>query len=57
MPNAAGLSGGGVQSGRPRSCTTGIPSPSGAVAGVADGKEVAQSIECALNWILDAERL
>jgi hypothetical protein len=56
MPKATGLSGGGVQSGRPRSCATGTPSPSGAIAGVADGKQVGRRVERALNRILDAER-
>jgi hypothetical protein len=56
MPKATGLNGGDVLSDRPWSCATGTPSPSGAVAGVADGKQVGRRVERPLNRILDAER-
>jgi hypothetical protein len=56
MPKATGLSGGASSPAAPRSCATGTPAPSGAVAGVADGKQVGRRGERVLNRILDGER-
>jgi hypothetical protein len=56
MPKATGLSGGGVQSGRPRSCATGALRSTRVVAGVADSEQVGRRVERSL-LIFDAEYL